>query len=518
MVGLQKENNMKNIFKSILLVAATATVASCDLNLAPNDSISYLDGAPIFNSESDIVSFRNGIYGYYRSLSTGTNNDYNSIVAKEVMCDGFNAHADYANNYGPIHRTDVTYTEGDYHSEYFWAENYFAIKDYNIVIGGADNCAAELEASARQIKGEACFFRAAAYLDLARIYGKAYDPATAETELCVPLVLAFNPNEKPARATVKQVYDAIKADLDTAAACLAGIPADGKNVTPDVVNALYARYYLDTKDYDKAASTAAALIDGGKYPLTDNAEDLYNAYINDSGDEAILKLYASTTEKGNKPDLFAGFYPNKDVEEGYEYTYIYYIPSKKLVDSYESGDYRLACWFDGEDYPVRVSGGHIQGQFYVFTKYIGNAALEAKEIPQGYNAAKPFLISEQYLIAAEAYQAGGQATKAAQYLNALQTARNTTTTTATPENIQKEWFRETVGEGLRISCLKRWNIGFNGRPAQDGAKAAMAVMTGAGFEDKVMAAGDNMLCWPIPSYERKINDNLVQNPGFSSAE
>lgn len=518
MVRLQKEKNMKNIFKSILLVAAAATVASCDLNLVPNSAISYMDGAPIFNTASDIQTFIPGLYGNYRALATGGDSDYNTIIAKEVMCDGFNAHIDFGNNYGTIHRTDATYTESDYHPEYFWQASYFAIKDYNVVITGADNCAPGLEAAARQAKGIACFCRASAYIDLARAFAKAYDPATAEKDLCVPLVLKYNPNEKPARATVKQVYDAIKADLDTAAVCLAGEAVDNSTINPDAINALYARYYLDTKDYAKAAATAAALIDGSAYPLTESAEDLYDAYINDSGDEAILMLYASTTEKAYSLDMYAGFNPDDKVKEKYAYDYVYFIPTKKLIESYEDGDYRLAAWYDSEDYAVKVGGGYSQGDFYVFTKYIGNAALETKQIPQGYNAAKPLLISEQYLIAAEAYLAAGNTTDAAKYLNALQTARNTTATTATAENIQKEWFRETVGEGLRMSCLKRWNVGFNSRPAQSGAKTAKAIKEGAGFEDKVMNAGDNMFCWPIPGYERKINDNLEQNPGYTSAE
>lgn len=509
---------MKNIFKSIFLIAAAASIAACDLNLVPNDAISYMDGAPIFNAASDIKSFRNGIYGYYRVLEKGADADYNSIVAREVMCDGFNAHIDFGNNYGTIHRTDATYTEGDYHPEYFWQASYFAIKDYNVVIAGADDCAEGLEADARQIKGEACFFRASAYLDLARAFGKAYDPATAETDLCVPLVLKYSPNDVPARATVKQVYDAIKADLDTAAACLAGIPADGETVTPDVVNALYSRYYIDTKDYKNAAATAAALVDAGRYPLTEDIDGLYDAYINDSGDEAILQLVASDTEKGFMIDYYAGFQPCDKVAEGFSYEYVYFIPTKKLIDSYDADDFRLAAWYDCENYAVRVGSGYSQGEFYVFTKYVGNSSLEPKKIPLGHNAAKPFLISEQYLIAAEAYQADGQTTLSAQYLNALQTARNATVTAATAENIQKEWFKETVGEGLRMSCLKRWNIGFNGRPAQSGARTAHAVKDGAGFEDKVMTPGDNMFCWPIPAYERKINDNLVQNPGFSSGE
>ncbi|MCQ2158443.1 MAG: RagB/SusD family nutrient uptake outer membrane protein [Bacteroidales bacterium] len=514
---------MKNIFKSFLLVAAAATIASCDLNLAPNNAISYQDGGQIFVTAGDVTSFRTGIYGYYRSLTTGASDrsDYNWIISTEVMCDGFNAHIDYGNRFGLVHRANEKFTESDYSPEYMWAYYYFGIKDYNIVIAGSDNCAAGLEDAVRQIKGEACFFRASAYLDLARVFGKAYDPATAATDLCVPLILKYNPNDKPARATVKEVYDAIKADLDTAAVCLAGVAgkAKGSEVTIDVVNALYARYYLDTKDYAKAAEKASALIEGGLYPLTTTADDLFDAYVMDSGDESIIMLYASKTEHSNSMDEYAGYAASDKTPEGFAYSQPDYIPTKKLINAYDADDFRLEKWYGGDTIAVKVGGDFVKGKFKVLTKFVGNPDLESKGYPMGHNASKPLKISEQYLIAAEAYMMnGGDKTNAAKYLNALQVARNASTTDATIGNIQNEWFRETVGEGLRISCLKRWGLGFSAREPQDGAAEAKALIEGPDFMDKTAEAGDFQFCWPIPGYERKINENLVQNPGYTETE
>ncbi|WP_337383161.1 RagB/SusD family nutrient uptake outer membrane protein, partial [Prevotella sp.] len=82
--------------------------------------------------------------------------------------------------------------------------------------------------------------------------------------------------------------------------------------------------------------------------------------------------------------------------------------------------------------------------------------------------------------------------------------------------IENEWFRETVGEGLRISCLKRWGKGYSARYAQPTAEEKGATVTGDYFEKRAMSADDIHWVWPIPAYEIKVNPNLEneQNPGY----
>ena len=108
---------------------------------------------------------------------------------------------------------------------------------------------------AKLYDGYAHFYRANAYLELVRHFAKAYNPSTASTDEAVPLVLEYNIEAKPARATVQAVYNQIKTDLDIAAAEIAtkqispvlGVTNANYKMTPtmDGVNALYARYYLD---------------------------------------------------------------------------------------------------------------------------------------------------------------------------------------------------------------------------------------------------------------------------------
>ena len=198
------------------------------------------------------------------------------------------------------------------------------------------------------------------------------------------------------------------------------------------------------------------------------------------------------------------------------YYHAQYIPSQTLLNAYDANDLRLAQWFDSGDYPSFHNGtwyNEGSSQFSVFTKYRGNANLNpSSEVPNSGHAIKPFLISEMYLIAAEANFEAGNTAAATTALQALQRARRATATPATEEYIHNEWYREVVGEGLYFSCLKRWGEGFSGRPVQSGA--ANAVATGANFADKAMAADDPHFNWPIPTHEMQTNLNLVQNEGY----
>ena len=121
-----------------------------------------------------------------------------------------------------------------------------------------------------------------------------------------------------------------------------------------------------------------------------------------------------------------------------------------------------------------------------------------------------------YLIAAEGYYLSGNSNESKKYLNMLQAKRKATPTSLNDETIQKEWLRETVCEGLRLSNMKRWEIGFEGRAPQKNAAGLIVDIPKSSYSEKAMEFDDRAMCWPIPTYERKINPNLVQNPGYGT--
>ncbi len=496
---------MKRIFTYIIsAVASVSLLASCNLDLYPISSIAYDEDARLIQTKANLTALENGLLGSFRSCQMG---EY--TIASEVEMDCFNATIDFGNNYGGIHKTDYNFTSSDYYVEDYWSANYSAIKNYNIFIAAADDVDEEIKADTQVVLGEAYFLRAASYLNLARHFAKPYKAATAATELCVPLVVKYDQQEKPARATVKAVYEQIKSDLDNALELLKDVKGAPRKDRPsiDAVYALYARYYLDIADYENAASCAHKVIDSGVYTLAASAEAMAAEYINDNGTEPIYQVFASKSEGSNSNNPYT-FYQADD-KKGQVFR-PYYIPTKTVIDAYDGGDLRFAAWFDNHEW-VLQNGTFYQGQFYVFTRYWGNPDF-TDALRNGRQAPKPFLIGEQYLIAAEAELAAGNAGAAKADLNALQAARAANQTEATTETIRKEWMKEMIGEGQRMTCLKRWGIGYNGRPMQTGASEALN--SGDVFDGKVFKADDYHFQWPIPSHEMKINKNLVQNAGY----
>lgn len=502
---------MKRILKYISAGAILASAVSCNMDLVPNNAITYQPGQQIITSESDLTGFEANIMACFRSLDYG---DFD--LTPDLMVDYFNAMSDYGNNYGPVHTLDANFTSGDYYIQDNWRYPYAYIKNFNIFIEGARVVPEELKSAADVARGEAFLARAFAYMHLARHFGKVYNPETADQDLCVPIVTEYDQNARPARSTVAEVYDQIKADLDSAAFLLAGVPGEVRAQRPtiDAVNFMYARYYLDTQDYGQAASYAQRVIDSDAgYSLSSTASQMANEWSSDNGNEPVLQFYASPSEGIGTHAIYTNM--SNDPDRGLYY-HAQYIPSQTLLDAYDANDLRLAQWFDSGDYPSFHSGtwyNEGSSQFSVFTKYRGNADLNpSSEVPNSGHAVKPFLISEMYLIAAEANFEAGNTAAATTALQTLQRARRATATPATEEYIHNEWYREVVGEGLYFSCLKRWGEGYSGRPVQSGA--ANAVATGANFADKVMAADDFHFNWPIPTHEMQTNLNLVQNEGY----
>jgi hypothetical protein len=337
-------------------------LVSCDLDLVPNSSIAYEEGGVLIQTQSNLTSLENGLLSSFRARQNGR-----YVEAAEFQFDYYNATVDYGNNYGAIHKTDYNFTSGDYDVEAMWADNYSSIKNYNIFIAASENVDESLKAKVDVVKGEAYFFRAWSYLQLARHFGKQYS-SSASTDLCVPLVLVYDQSEQPARATVAEVYAQIKSDLDQAASLLAGVKGAvrSKKPTIDAVNALYARYFLDIADYSNAASYAHKVIDTGTYKMAATAEDMTKEYVNDNGTEPIMQLAISLTEfTGNTLNDWTLCQSDANYGEAFR---SYYIPTQTLIDSYEPGDLRLGAWVQNSP-AVMMAGSYLVLEtpaFYTF--------------------------------------------------------------------------------------------------------------------------------------------------------
>ena len=514
---------MKNILRNILLGGLSVTMlASCNLDLVPSTAIKYEKGERLILSGQDVQEFLNGVIASYRGLHYGQ--FYQTV---EVMSECFNATVDFGNNYGFVHRLGDDLLADDEYTTSIWASHYAAIKNYNFAIEQSLLVEDEaLLASAELLRGMAYFCRASSYLALARAYSADYEPETAADALSVPLILKYDQYEKPVQSKLQDVYDQIIIDLDAAESILKKAAEAGSTIystklagqpmamvpTIDAVKALKARYFLDIHEYADAADYALEVIKSeAGYVLSKTVDEMNTEFMLDAGKESIMRLYASQTEGLVGCTIYTGV---ASTEKEGKFFQPLFIPSKTIIDAYDNSDLRKQTWFPVDLYPVKMDGTLYKG-IHMFTKYIGNSTLQEKKIEDGRHYCKPIMLAEMYLIAAEALAQDGSTAEAAQVLNELQTARKAKPTDGSLESVQKEWLRETVGDGQRISCIKRWGIGLPARPAQAAAQDIVMTTPVEDYTGRTLAADSHTLVWPVPSYEINIAPYLKQNPGYT---
>ncbi len=166
--------------------------------------------------------------------------------------------ADTASYYAHTYRWGPNiWNPGD--ADFMYNAAYTRILQMNIVLTRIDG----IEASAAQkdnVRAQALINRAWYYLTLANLYGQDYSPATAGTDLAVPLALQPDANRLPSRNTVQQVYNQVLQDLTDAVAS-PNLPPMGANIVHPgkaAGYALLARTYLYMGNYTQALDDANA--------------------------------------------------------------------------------------------------------------------------------------------------------------------------------------------------------------------------------------------------------------------
>ena len=489
---------MKNIFKTTLVAAMALLVASCELDLTPSTSISQADA---FQSIDDAAKFDNGLAHRYRTCFYGI-----FSYTNEVQSEYFNASVDFGNRNGQPHRSDDNFTADEYNLRDIWQYSYLLVVNINNLLENIDKLelSGDEQAEANIYKGNAHFYRASIMHELVRRYAPMYNPSSASSDLGVPVITSIDLGLKPSRNTVAEVYTQIASDIAAAKQLLAGVAGKAGSIKPtiDAVKALEARVALYKQDWATAASVSAELIGSGKYALAATAEDMEAEWVNDSGAECMLQLYTDLAETGGTQanDVFLG-YSTKIFKYAPDF-----IPTQTTIDWYEESDLRGQVWF--KELPVYLSSTDYT--LKLFTKYWGNPEYETAPNRAYMQRPKIFRLGEMYLINAEANAMKGDAAAAKEALNALQAARGASLTEGTMDAIKAEWKKEIIGEGYIVDCYKRWNEGYSGRIPQN----INTVQQGPSFNEKECPAGFQKFVWAIPDEERKVNDNLVQNPGW----
>lgn len=145
-----------------------------------------------------------------------------------------------------------------------WAKLYQTVYYANTVLEGLGKI--KPDAASHQawnnIRGQALFIRAKSLLQAAWLWAPAWDEASADGDLGIVLRLNTDFNQPSVRASVRQTYNRILADLSEAAQGLPVSPAHSMRASKPAAYGLLARTHLSMRQYEKAgryADSALAL-------------------------------------------------------------------------------------------------------------------------------------------------------------------------------------------------------------------------------------------------------------------
>lgn len=509
---------MKKIYISLMLVLGLGLLSSCEMDKKPFGAI---DETTAIQNVNDLGRFRAGVYTSLRGMNTG-----GWITYQDIQMDQFHGLISNGNRVGTFSNGLITSSDTDIES--MFAGCYSRIATANYLIEKADAMAksgaykdADL-ATINRYKAEGHFLRAYCYFFLADHFSEPYAEVDAAKEgTGAMIVTKYNPtgdvNAYPSRSSLDATYALIEQDLEAAYNGLKEYEkTDASNAVPNAfylssyaVAAMQARVALVKGSYEVAFAKAKEVIGSKVYTLA-TIEEYPSMWVNDESNEIILRSFMSKQEGLAS---IGSAYTASTNQKSADYIATYYT-----LANFPSGDVRFNSWFTV--WTLDVEGAAIQS--YIFLKYPGNPALRTTEENNYVNMPKLFRLSEMYLIAAEAgAHSANTLAEASGYLNELQANRiaehkaNTYTAEQLLTAVQGERERELIGEGFRMSDLRRWNLGFQRYEKHRENPALDGVVVAAGRAMKY-DKDDYRFTWPIPKTEIDSNPNVKgqQNPGY----
>ncbi len=516
---------MKKIL--ISLVACAGLLTSCDMDVVVPGAIEDTSALTVMDNATNM---RNFLYSQMRAVSTGA---YTYSTA--IQMDQFIGMRSNGNRNGYLSTGNITPSLDV--AESLYSAMYGRIANANFFLENTAQLLASVEGedlfNLQRYVAEAHFARAYYYFILFDHYCQTYTPALGDQEgLGLSIVTHYAPtyisSNYPGRSTMNETLKLIYDDLDAAYAGLKAYEEAGNDgycvagasyLSSYTVCALQARIALVTGNYETAVEKAETVIANKSYKLA--GPDEYIAMWEDQNvDELIFAPYVDSAESGTISSTFLGY--NYYLQNA---TQSDYIPTDVTVLEYcdENGyfiDYRGLAFFDAT--AINVQGGTAQA--YIFNKFKYNTTLNAGTSPEYLSTPKPFRLSEQYLILAEAatHVSGGEQ-KALDAVNALRAVRlgdgyNDPVNLHGNELldlIKAERGRELIGEGFRMSDLRRWKQGF--KRAQSYIFNPPVAESFSVADLQVQYSNDDYrFVWPIPSSEISANPQIAdqQNPGY----
>ncbi|MBQ5902991.1 MAG: RagB/SusD family nutrient uptake outer membrane protein, partial [Alistipes sp.] len=242
-----------------MLVAAVFSLTSC-LDKVPGSAIPEEEALQTYQEAEQFLT------GIYAKMMNGSLWSGYLTLVPEIQSDLAYAVEGYSNVYGNIWQWDIRPTNAEI--EAIYGSLYSLIANCNFFLERVDQIIAKQTIDEHiqaldYYKGEVYAIRALCYSELIKCFCKAYDPATAQSELGVVLRTKYSTPEPSSRASLADSYALVLDDLKKAEELL-----DVENdyygafyMTNASVCALRARVALNMQDWQTAIDYATKLID-----------------------------------------------------------------------------------------------------------------------------------------------------------------------------------------------------------------------------------------------------------------
>lgn len=426
--------NMKKISAIILLTA----LASCD-NFLELPSETTLSTEIYFKSQNDFEQGINGAYSILRSLYSGSDGAW---AMGELRSDN-TTYVYNPNDRGTISAEfvkdflDDANNSVSYHK---YVTNYSIISNVNYVLEPIDEVAFD-EKAKNNIKGQAYFLRALAYLDLVQYFGSVplhLKPAKSLAEAAQPL------------ADVETIYAQIVEDATNAANLLPDkATQEPGRATSGAAKTLLGNVYINQK---KWADAEKILKEVTGYELLPNYADVFEpAYKNNA--ESIFEVQFKEGTEGFASNFFYVFLVQPiTAEEVTAVTGIpeiartvegYNIPTPDIIEAYEERDKR-------KDASVGMLVAH--GEPYPYIKKYCHAHALTGNTNDNWPV---YRYSEVLLFIAEALNEQNKCAEALEYVNKVRARVGLSNSVASGQ----EAIREAILQERRVELAfenKRW--------------------------------------------------------------
>jgi len=355
-----------------------------------------------------------------------------------------------------------------------WESNYQRILYCNLVLEGLDKKGITVvdQTAYNNVKGRALFQRALSLFMVTTAFCKAYDPATATTDVGIPLRLSSDLNVPSKRSTLQEAYEQIFKDILLARELLPVNDIYKTRPTKAAADALLARIYLEREDY------------GNAFLYSDNCLRQYSTLINYNSlsTSAGYPLVQMNTET-----IFYGTISNNGI----------LLPSRAVINPdlyqlYAANDLRKVLFFASNGNGTYSFKGNYNGQA---NPQFGGIATD-----------------EMFLVRAECHARLGRTNDAIDDLNTLMITRFRTGTfipftASTPDEalskILIERRKELVLRGLRWNDLRRLN---------KDPRFAITLSRTLGSQTFTLPPNDARYTFKVPDYVIALAPTIDQNP------